>query len=217
LTVQSLSNHYNAHIVLKAYCRQCNEPIFETRKSFCNSSCAAKYNNLHVDRKHGPSKGFRKGIKRGLRVCPVSWCQICNSLIKHKRIQTCSDTCKRILLSIKSKQNCYKTKYNRGRHKKSYLESSFEEWLVSHNVTNFVMEKKFKRLDKMKTYFVDFYFPELKIAIELDGTQHKSTKKYDQERDQYISEQYHVKIVRISHKDYINKTKMPVIKDLLSI
>lgn len=108
---------------------------------------------------------------------------------------------------------------NRGRGKQSYLEQSFEKWLHSYNITDFIMEYKFKRFDKIKTYYVDFYFPKLKLVIELDGTQHNSitAKQYDHERDNYIKLQYGVNIIRISHKEYTNQTKLLEIKSVLSI
>ena len=49
-----------------------------------------------------------------------------------------------------------------------------------------IIEQPFPRLDIIKTYFGDFYFPSLYLLIELDGTQHLKTIEYDIERDNYL-------------------------------
>ena len=68
---------------------------------------------------------------------------------------------------------------------------------------------------KWKTYFIDFYFPQLKLGIELDGTQHKNTFEYDTERDSYIEREYEIQILRVTHSEYKKKTKLKLIEDLL--
>lgn len=118
----------------------------------------------------------------------------------------------RKFLSNNSKSFCYKLKHNRGRHKKSYLEKSFEKWLYKNNVYDFVMEKSFRRKDTIKTYFVDFYFPKRNFAIELDGSQHEQTKEYDSERDRYLTNEYGMEVLRITHKEYRDKSKMELVR-----
>lgn len=107
---------------------------------------------------------------------------------------------------------------NRGRHKRSYMETSFEQWLTK-NCPNLevIIEQPFPRLDIIKTYFGDFYFPSLSLLIELDGTQHLKTIEYDIERDNYIKDNYHVQIIRISHKEYQTNSKLELVKQLLEI
>lgn len=114
--------------------------------------------------------------------------------------------------------NGYNPNVNRGRGKQSYLEKSFEEWIqtLPHEI-EYITEAPFKRLDMIKTYFADFYFPKLNLIIELDGSQHNIPKQqeYDEERDRYISQTYNVQIIRISHKEYIQKTRILEIQNLL--
>jgi very-short-patch-repair endonuclease len=89
--------------------------------------------------------------------------------------------------------NGFNPNQNRGRGKASYLEKSFEAWLVDKlPQLEFHTEYSFKRFDQVKTYFADFYFPTKRLIIELDGSQHlgKKQKQYDQERDQYITDHY---------------------------
>lgn len=45
---------------------------------------------------------------------------------------------------------------------------------------------KFKRQHSVGPYILDFYCPDKKLAIELDGAQHISNKEYDQERTNYL-------------------------------
>jgi very-short-patch-repair endonuclease len=42
---------------------------------------------------------------------------------------------------------------------------------------------KFRRQYPIHNYIIDFYCDELKLAIELDGSQHNENKLYDEERD----------------------------------
>jgi very-short-patch-repair endonuclease len=144
---------------------------------------------------------------------------ICNKI--HPRSgKTCSDICYKALLSTSIKHaisNGFDPKKNRGRGKKSYLETSFEEWL-NKNFPNigYIPEYPVKRQDMLKTYFGDFYFPSKNLIIELDGTQHNDTTEYDQERDTYITQTYGITIFRISHKEYVGKTKLDKVIQLLS-
>lgn len=58
-------------------------------------------------------------------------------------------------------------------------------------------------IDK-KSYFLDVYIPELKIAYEIDGSSHKERNEYDEEKDKrfrYIG----INIIRISAKDVYRK------------
>lgn len=68
-----------------------------------------------------------------------------------------------------------------------------------------------------KTYFLDFYFPDLNIVIELDGSQHKNTVEKDKQRDNFVSKELKCDIIRITHKEYQSKSKIPLVKKLLGI
>ena len=45
---------------------------------------------------------------------------------------------------------------------------------------------KFKRQHSIGPYILDFYSPEKRLAIELDGSQHLDNKEYDTERDNFL-------------------------------
>lgn len=218
-TAQNIQTHFRVHHASRSYRGQCvvcqNEVSLHSNK-FCSRSCAAIKSNSLKDFtkfKSGPQKGTQKKAL----YTKISQCPICGKW--HPFRNTCSLDCKRILTSNSIKlaiQNGYGPGGNRGRGKSSYLESSFEFWL-STNFPDlvFIREYAFKRSDVRKTYFADFYFPSLKLVIELDGSQHQFTKKYDSERDSFIKSQYGVEVVRISHNEYKRKTRIQEIWSLL--
>jgi very-short-patch-repair endonuclease len=104
---------------------------------------------------------------------------------------------------------------NRGRHKKSFLELSFKNWLDNIGYIDFEEEFHFRNKSASKSYYVDFFFPKLNIGIELDGTQHLLTVDQDRMRDDYIKENYGVKIIRISYKEYMSGNRIDEIYSLL--
>lgn len=216
-TVQSLKIHQKFKHTIKSTCPECNTPIFNSNK-FCSSSCAAKFNNLRKDYtkfKPGPPKGYV--FKDYAPYTKIKQCVICEKF--HPRnAQTCSKTCNLKLLSIKVNEridNGWNPNENRNKSSQSYLEKSFESWLLHNNYNDYIKNKTFRCGEKI--YFGDFYFPNLKILIELDGTQHKNSIEYDLKRDQDIFNHFSVQTIRISYKEYIKKTKIDLIKSILGI
>ncbi len=236
VTKQNINSHYAKHFVVKLpkLCPWCgNEHLKEGK--FCNNSCAASYTNRKKDYsliKTGPKPNPRTKSNKEKRHQPkilkdkdtqapytkLNVCVICNKY-HAKKSQTCSGECKSDLLSRRIKNsiaNGYDPNTNRGRGKRSYLEESFNQWLKD-NYPNllYFQEYSFRRLDTIKTYFADFYFPSLQLIIELDGSQHTATQEYDRERDQYIESTYGLTILRITHKEYKQKTKLDLVNSLL--
>ena len=69
---------------------------------------------------------------------------------------------------------------------------------------------KFRRQYSVDKYIIDFYCPEYKIAIELDGSIHniEEVKQNDAIRQKHI-EKYGIKFIRITNEEYLgnsNKT-----------
>ncbi|MFA6588488.1 MAG: endonuclease domain-containing protein [Patescibacteria group bacterium] len=64
---------------------------------------------------------------------------------------------------------------------------------------------KFRRQFSVGRYVVDFYCPQLRLAIEIDGETHlsKDAKSYDQER-QKIIEKFDIKFLRFWNTDIYN-------------
>lgn len=259
-------------------CAHCNKELaFEHRaKTFCNSSCAATYNN----KKRGPrSETTKKKIQEGVKKnkesltgihrghCKVSFCKVCGVVIRNKHRATCSTECYKSSIGkhtghntplftigngryckvtfckicgtvIKNKhritcsKECYKKNHssmaserlskvenrkNLGRHRRSYMEQSFESWLISNGSPEFETEKSFKNHDLKKTYFADFYFPSLNLIIELDGTQHRKTVEADSIRDAYIKSYYDITVIRIAHQEYQKGSRIDEVKKLLEL
>lgn len=213
-------------------CKFCNNPLdYEKRTNkFCSSSCAAKFNNPRKaprseESRNKTSIAKKKQTDNNLKTkdlyCKVSFCVICGSVIKHNNTRkTCSVDCKRKHLSeITSKRlsnQSFRQQHQYGRQKISYLEESFIKWLDNHNVY-YLHEPSFKNWELNKTYFPDFYFPKLKLIIELDGTQHRKTIEQDQQRDAYIKQTYNITVVRITHHEYIKKLKFNDICKMLGV
>ena len=63
---------------------------------------------------------------------------------------------------------------------------------------------KFRRQHSVGSYILDFYFPEKKLGIELDGSQHLENKEYDKERDNYLREKEGITLIRFWNNDLMN-------------
>jgi very-short-patch-repair endonuclease len=61
---------------------------------------------------------------------------------------------------------------------------------------------KFRRQYSVDHYVIDFYCPELKLAIELDGSIHDEPdqKEYDKHRQEYL-EKFGVRFIRITNDE----------------
>ena len=64
---------------------------------------------------------------------------------------------------------------------------------------------KFRRQYSVGRYVVDFYCPELKLAIEVDGGSHltASSHEYDKQRESFIKS-FGVKFLRFNNRDIEN-------------
>jgi very-short-patch-repair endonuclease len=75
---------------------------------------------------------------------------------------------------------------------------------------------KFRRQYSIGNYIVDFYSPELKLAIELDGNSHFTDEaiEHDLNRTNYL-ENFGIKVVRYFNNDILNNIE-GVYADLLN-
>lgn len=146
-------------------------------------------------------------------------CQVCDkeffSFIKTTKL--CSKLCfkQRLRNMHKEKPHLILNRSN----PESYLEKSFREFIESNGFiknVNYKQEHNFT-LSTGKRYIADFYFPELNSIIELDGSQHKNMITEDSVRDALILSEFNVKTIRITHKEWVKKTKVNTINTLLSI
>jgi very-short-patch-repair endonuclease len=90
---------------------------------------------------------------------------------------------------------------NLGRHKKSWMELTFEEYLKCNNIEGWDTEIHFWNDELKKNYFPDFIFENKKLIIELDGTQHKKTVEQDSIRDKWFNNKGY-KVIRITHSEF---------------
>jgi very-short-patch-repair endonuclease len=91
----------------------------------------------------------------------------------------------------------------RARNIRSYAELYTEKILQNYNL-NFEIEKfvSFESLGILRRggYFLDFYFPDQKVDLEIDGNQHKYRKDSDIKRDNLLISQD----IRIKRIPWIN-------------
>lgn len=75
---------------------------------------------------------------------------------------------------------------------------------------------KFRRQHSIGNYIVDFYCPEKKLIIEIDGGQHdeKNIRKYDENRTKYL-ESLGLKVLRFWDNE-INNNVSGVISTIVS-
>lgn len=232
---------YLRHPDICIYCSQIlPSPHARIKKSqkFCNQSCSASYSNKYRDKSYieKQKESFRNNLENKCRFeklrenrivkVKIKTCLKCNAIFQSNTRKYCSDHCmksgrsKNLSISLKKAiaNKVFDPKLNRGKNKRSYMEISFENWLIANNIDH-VLELKIHNEEIQKTYFVDFFFEKLNLCIELDGTHHLKPDRQivDQIRDEYISRKYGYKIIRISHKEYVNKSRLEEIKELLGI
>ena len=68
--------------------------------------------------------------------------------------------------------------------------------------------KKFRRQHSVGSYVLDFYCPEEKLAIELDGQYHFTSAgfEYDEERTSYLSQQG-IRVLRFENDEVFKATE----------
>ena len=76
---------------------------------------------------------------------------------------------------------------------------------------------KFIRQYSAGPYILDFYCPKIRLAIELDGSQHreKGAKLYDQDRDSYLKS-VNIKTIRFWNDELITNSNI-VLNEILNL
>ncbi|MCK9426231.1 MAG: endonuclease domain-containing protein [Ignavibacteriaceae bacterium] len=95
------------------------------------------------------------------------------------------------------------------RQNQTYL----EEILWLHLRNRKCLGIKFRRQYSIDQYVVDFYAPEIKLAIELDGGVHNESdqKAYDAIRQKYI-EHFGVTFCRLTNEEYEGNPEKALLK-----
>jgi very-short-patch-repair endonuclease len=200
----------NEYELNKKKCKHCfNEIPWEKHSNFfCDRSCAGFYNNLlrtyTEEDKQKQRTLFLKHIKPGYQFDKKQFentCKFCNKIFftfKKKKFY-CSKICLKLKRKSKSyKKSCsdrvlntikngnHKSFETRTKMKPSFAEQYFIDVFKNENITNY--EREFKIIGLSKNMFVDFVFIDKKIALEIDGSQHKKLeqKERDKIKDEWL-------------------------------
>jgi very-short-patch-repair endonuclease len=212
-------------------CKCCESVLqYEDRsKTFCNSSCAATYNNLKRTRQpwndeqkknmseimiikhqdHHNDNFSNTTVTPRKIIC--KWCGrefISKQLPsgKYSSSKFCSDECKK-LNNIEVGKRAIIINKEKGtwkpwqsRNISSYPEKFFEK-VLNNNHISYIREKY------IGGYFLDFYIEKNNriIDLEIDGDQHEETQEKDRIRDEYLKGQ-NIEVYRIKWNS-INSSK----------
>lgn len=97
------------------------------------------------------------------------------------------------------------------RHNQTETEGYLWQYLRDRRLGGY----KFRRQHPIKEYILDFYYPEKKLAVELDGGQHDTDQQieYDQKRTASL-EKEGIKVLRYWNNEVIQNTN-GVLDDIL--
>jgi len=170
-------------------CLKClNNLQYEKRHNkFCSKSCAASYNNIQRDPRSDDS---RKKVSNAVKISwpnrppvakkysKVSWCKICNTVIRFSHRKTCSKECHSLLMSEYQKRinhsgghQSKRQYYESPSAGKVFLESSWEVLLAQSldkfNI-NWIRPKylNYTLNNKRKSYYPDFYLPDYDVYLD---------------------------------------------------
>jgi very-short-patch-repair endonuclease len=93
--------------------------------------------------------------------------------------------------------------------------SKVEQMLWSKLREKQLLDYKFRRQYSVGPYVIDFYCPQLKLAIEIDGKSHfqEGMPQYDEQRQHYI-ESLNIYFLRFSNRDVFER--MDVVLEMIS-
>ncbi len=103
---------------------------------------------------------------------------------------------------MRTVHNLKKYKTIRRKLRNNMTEAEVKLWCVLKS-ENFY-KYKFRRQHGIGPYIVDFYCPQLRLVIELDGSQHLESNNiiYDQKRTKYFSS-LNIKVIRFFNNDVL--------------
>jgi very-short-patch-repair endonuclease len=90
-------------------------------------------------------------------------------------------------------------------------EETKAEKMLWKELRNKKLGVKFRRQHPLDKFILDFYAPEIKLGIELDGSSHKDNKEYDKLRTEYF-ESLGIKIIRFWNLEIENNLEEVLIK-----
>ena len=75
---------------------------------------------------------------------------------------------------------------------------------------------RFRRQFSIDQYILDFYCPEARVALELDGEVHNAQIEHDRARDRYLSERYGIVVVRYENRHVFERPRQ-IVEELLEV
>ena len=97
--------------------------------------------------------------------------------------------------------------YNKKSEQSKRRELRFDETLAEKTVWLYIRKRqvediRFLRQYSIDKYILDFYSPEIRLGIEIDGDSHIGKEEYDKQRQMYI-ESYKIEIIRFSNEQVL--------------
>lgn len=192
---------------------------------FCSSTCAKGFSTK------GKRSLINDKVKLKLTIDPYKKiCKQCQMQFetKNKRLLFCSNSCSgtykgqdkniKRKLSLAAKKNVKNGTHVgwQSRKIRSYAELFFEKVLNNNQLifsTEYKISKKLLGIECNSNYFLDFYFEDKKIDLEIDGKQHSYPDRIasDEIRDAALK-RYGIEVYRIKWKNPNNKQNKQYIK-----
>ena len=91
-------------------------------------------------------------------------------------------------------------------------EETKAEKLLWKELRNRNLGVKFRRQHPIEKFILDFYAPEINLAVELDGSTHKEMKQYDKTRTEYLKSNG-IKVIRFWNSE-VEKNLQSVINKI---
>lgn len=208
-------------------CKACGKIFsYEQRgKMFCNSSCAASFNNKQHKLKESTKKKISEALHSKGHSDLEKLCKNCNkNFVVHwnKRHQKfCSVRCahiynidiKRNKISQKAQERIKNGTFSGWKSRKDKSPSYPEQYFIGlFNNENII---GWERDYKVGRWFVDFAFIDLKIALEIDGKQHEDRKEQDKTKDDFLTNKGW-KVYRIKWHNPINNKNKKLLYEQIS-
>jgi len=156
---------------------------------------AGKNQDPNIGYKTGKREAWNKGMETGERIRK----KISNSLKGKNGRSPSEQTRKKISIARIQAIKEGKTSRWQSISGRSYPEKYFEKYLINEG---FIFETQYHINDGKRNYFLDFYFPEYKINLEIDGSQHEWPERIesDRRRDDFLRSNG-IKVIRIKWGD----------------
>ena len=79
----------------------------------------------------------------------------------------------------------------------SQAEKDYYTLVSAYSPSRIIIPQLYVEVAKMKGYFIDWYFPDIHLAVEIDGRQHLRQQRHDERRDKALTDMGY-KVTRIT-------------------